>query len=299
MPFVPGQSGNPNGRPAGSRNKRTKNLLDELAARGDKDPAEYLSEVITNHADPALKIQAARLLLPYKYSKLQAIPVPRYIEHPITLPEFQTVEDAETFLARIAVFASSGELDLQAAMELSTLTRNWLSAKYERDEMKLKMANANALPGQHIIKIQGGLPALPGTNITMPDINNGQRVNDTLLPMGPPDNGPLEPPPGEEVGTADRSHRSTNSNRPPIATKWFRATRSQSTLVSRTSDQRRQPRPNMSKNRCVYLPFGYPTPAQSTATHGAANACTGPFHGAQHTGNAAPSTRVTQLCINS
>jgi hypothetical protein len=190
MPFQPGVSANPNGRPAGSRNKRTKELLDMLEARGDKDPLDFLSDVITNGTDPALKVQAAGIAIKYSHSQIAATPAPRYFEHPVTVPDFNTVEDAESFLASIPQLLGSQQLDSQSAMELSTLTRNWLSAIYERDEMHLKMLNANATPGEHVIRIEGGLPKLPGTNTIMPDLNNGQRVNDSTLPLGPPDNGP-------------------------------------------------------------------------------------------------------------
>ena len=74
------------------------------------------------------------------------------------------------------------------------MTRAWLSAKYERDEMHLKMLNANATPGEHVIRIEGGLPVMPGCEgVIMPNLTAGQRVNDHSLPLGPPDNGPCEP----------------------------------------------------------------------------------------------------------
>ncbi len=225
------------------------------------------------------------MLAPYVHSKRGATIVPRYVEHPIDIPEFQTVEDAEKFLGIIPSLLNSGQLDAQLAQDYSTLTRNWLSAQYEKQEFRLKEANANYQPGEHVIKIQGGLPALPGTNILLPNINNGERVNDTTLPLGPPEPSLALAEPATTIEL-------------PIATKWLRATRPQSTVVSWTSDQRRQPRPNMSKNRRVYLALGHPTPAQSTATHRAVNACTGPIHGALHTGNAAPKPTSAQSCIN-
>ncbi len=115
-------------------------------------------------------------------------------------------------------------------MELSTLTRNWLSAKYERDEMRLKMAAANADPNP-VIQIRGGLPALPGTNITMPQINNGQKVTDPALPWGPPDNGPCDASPGEAVLQIQKGEPATtidspsqpNGSAPPDPNqRWFR-----------------------------------------------------------------------------
>jgi hypothetical protein len=36
--FRPGEVGNPNGRPLGSRNKRTKEIINEIIKSGNKDP---------------------------------------------------------------------------------------------------------------------------------------------------------------------------------------------------------------------------------------------------------------------
>jgi Family of unknown function (DUF5681) len=200
MPFQPGNSANPNGRPVGSRNKRTKELFDKLEARGDKDPIDFLSEIVTTHPDPQLRIQAAGLLTPYKHSKQSPLPVPRYVEHPITLPDFVAVEDAEAFLGKIPQLVAAGELDFQSGLDLSTMTRAWLSAKYERDEMKLKMLAANADPNP-TITIKGGLPVMPGLeNMIMPNINNGQRVTDEALPWSnPPPELPQEPRPNTSL----------------------------------------------------------------------------------------------------
>lgn len=191
--WAPGQSGNPNGRPPGSRNKRTKELFETLEGRGDKDPIDYLSDIVTNSKDESLRIQAAGLLTPYKHSKVAATPAPRYIETPITLPDFQTVTDAELFLGQIPVLVARGQLDFQSGTELSGMVTAWINAKYARDELRLKEANANYQTGDHIIKIQGGLPALPGTNVIMPQLN-GHQVADPALPWSEPKQIEPEPP---------------------------------------------------------------------------------------------------------
>ena len=41
--WTSGHSGNPEGRPKGSRNKRTQEILDLIQGRGDKDPLDALS----------------------------------------------------------------------------------------------------------------------------------------------------------------------------------------------------------------------------------------------------------------
>ena len=71
------------------------------------------------------------------------------------------------------------------------MTRAWLSAKYERDEMRIKMAARMQTPPR-ASHIQGGLPVAWTRSVIMPQLN-GHQVNDTTLPLGPPDNGPCEP----------------------------------------------------------------------------------------------------------
>jgi hypothetical protein len=69
-PFQPGQSGNPDGRPVGARNRRTQELWDRLEASGRTDPADYLASVVDDEkADAGLRVTAANALMPYKYSK--------------------------------------------------------------------------------------------------------------------------------------------------------------------------------------------------------------------------------------
>jgi hypothetical protein len=78
--YPPGQSGNSAGRPVGSRNKRDAEIWARLEARGDLDPADLLSSIVTNKDDPKeLRAQAANMLLPYKYSKRAALPPARFV----------------------------------------------------------------------------------------------------------------------------------------------------------------------------------------------------------------------------
>ena len=179
MPFQSGEkwNGNAKGRTPGSRNKRTQEIFDLIKERGDKDPLDFLSEVISsqNHYTPELKVTAANYLTPYLHSKRSvAAPAPRYIDAPVQVPEFQSVDQAETFLASLPVLLGRGELDSQTALELSTLTRAWISARHEREELQLKLADHRGVGAQHIV-ISGGLPRMPGhEDLIMPELNKGQ-----------------------------------------------------------------------------------------------------------------------------
>jgi hypothetical protein len=188
--WQPGQSGNPAGRPKGSRNRRTVEMFELLESRGDKDPIDFLSDYITHGKDDNLKIQAANIVAPYKHSKQSTTPAPRFIPEPITVPNFQTIEEAENYLASLPVLLGKGEIDSQSALELSTLIKNWISAKFDHEELQLKLA-AHGGPAQQIIHIEGGLPTLPGCeNLIMPVLNGHQHEIDAI-------NGEALPAPSE------------------------------------------------------------------------------------------------------
>jgi hypothetical protein len=171
MPFQAGQSGNLNGRTPGTRNKRDAEIWSRLEARGDLDPADFLSSVVTNTKETSeLRTQAANMLMPYKYGKRGAIPPPRFVVDLIAVPNFTSVEVAEAYLASLPVMLGKGELDSQTALELSQLIRNWISAEFDHEELQMKLAAHGGYSEQRIT-IHGGLPPLPGTNITMPVLN--------------------------------------------------------------------------------------------------------------------------------
>ena len=109
--------------------------------------------------------------------KMGTAAAPRYLEEQVEVPDFQTVAQAEAYLAHIPVLLGKGEINSQSALELSTLTKNWLDAIYAHQEYDLKLA-AQGGGTDTTIRIEGGLPPLPGTNINMsnePSLN-GQHV---------------------------------------------------------------------------------------------------------------------------
>ena len=94
--------------------------------------------------------------------------MPRFLDTPINVPEFTSIDQAENFLADLPQRVGRGELDFQSGLDLSTLTRNWLSARHEREELQLKIEHQGG-PRDQTIRLEGGLPALPGTDIIMPE----------------------------------------------------------------------------------------------------------------------------------
>jgi hypothetical protein len=110
---VNGQIGNPNGRPLGSRNKRTKEVIQQIIESNNKDPLITLSEISSSDPDSAIRATAANMLAPYMHSKMQSTPAPRFVEEVFDIPEFTHLSDAEQFLAKIAALTARGELDIQ------------------------------------------------------------------------------------------------------------------------------------------------------------------------------------------
>jgi len=180
MTFQPGHTFSPGRRP-GSRNKRTAEIFNRLESRGDLDPADLLSSIVTNNQEPKeLRIQAAGLLMPYKYSKCGTAPGQVYMDVPLDTPEFTHLSDAEQFLAKVAALVAHGQLDFQAGQNLSALAKNWVDTQYAREELAIKQYNAGSTEHEQTIRIEGGLPALPSTNVTMP-VLDGHAVSEQLL----------------------------------------------------------------------------------------------------------------------
>ena len=195
MTFQPGHTLSPGRRP-GSRNKRTAEIFHRLEDRGDLDPADLLSSIVTNNEEPKeLRIQAAGLLMPYKYSKCGAAPVQVYIDIPLDTPEFTHLSDAEQFLAKVAALVAHGQLDFQAGQNLSALAKNWIDSQYAREELSIKQINAGTTEHEQTIRITGGLPPLPGCNVTMPLLDGKPMTNGHALEPPPPVVPAIEPSP--------------------------------------------------------------------------------------------------------
>jgi hypothetical protein len=183
--WQPGQSGNPKGRKPGSINKRSnEELWRRLEARGDLDPADVLSGIASDlNERKELRIMAANGLMQYKYSKrgLTSEPAPLvYVTEPIELPHVRVSEIGQV-VANIEFrtnLRANGRLDLDASARLVSdqriLGANLIEAA--------KIEAAQGGPPHQEIRISGGLPPLPGTDVIMPefqraDVLEGIKLN--------------------------------------------------------------------------------------------------------------------------
>ena len=168
--WKPGQSGNPNGRPAGARNRSSYELRDRLKARGGKDPAEFLSEIVSNEEEPTdLRIAASDKLMPYYYSKLGAVtppPDPVFMEQAVTLPRPASIRLASENIALLSEMKAQGRIDVATADNLINDNRIILNALI--DEQKLLTAQGGS--PEQTIRIENSPGKLIGTNVIMPDI---------------------------------------------------------------------------------------------------------------------------------
>jgi hypothetical protein len=172
MPFKPGHSGNPRGRPPrGALTKLKLHEQAERAAQGELDSLVVLSRVASSdEVDLPLRVTAAGLLAPYQHARVTK----RKISKPIDLPESTTVEMATAAIAKIASLAAAGELALDEANDLINHQKAFIESKVGSDleaqvailKDTLEKLGEGAVPFG--ITILDGLPVLPGTNIEMP-----------------------------------------------------------------------------------------------------------------------------------
>jgi hypothetical protein len=187
MTFVPGESGNPYGRPPGSRNKRTQQILGEIKKLGHKDPLIALSEIITNSQDESIRATASSMLAPYMHSKS----APKFIEPevPVDFPPLDSLEHAVESIAKVKGALIEGKLSVEDAQILIATDEAYIRGKniMEVQELQdrlytLEQAIASQ-PTTPTLHVQGGLPPLPGANITMPQLNGNQGPR--MLPPSP------------------------------------------------------------------------------------------------------------------
>jgi hypothetical protein len=125
-----------------------------------------------------IRVQAANNIAPYRHSKCGAMPPLRYIEEPITLPNPNPTTDGEISanIAHINQAFAAGRLDLDFY--------NALLAGQREHVVCLKAAPDDNLNAEQVIRIEGGLPDLLGTDIIMPKLN-GHEISGTLAAPAP------------------------------------------------------------------------------------------------------------------
>lgn len=127
--FEPGQSGNPNGRPPGSRNKVTV-AIEQLLEDDAENIAAKAIELAKN-GDPALmRVVLNRLSPPRK---------DRHIAY--TLPPIESVADGLVALGAIADAVAAGELTPSEAKHLSDFIGNYVKA-FEVMELEVRLLQA-------------------------------------------------------------------------------------------------------------------------------------------------------------
>ena len=196
--FQPGESGNPNGRKPGTRNRRTEALWGDLEAKGDIDPAVYLSSVVSDPNKPEeLRTTAASHLMPYKYGKRGTVNPARFIDEPLQLPLPTTIAQARENIAYISDLKAQGRLDIDTADSL--IADNKAAAGILIEEAKLAAQGQGT--GEQVIRIEGGMSQLPGTAIigmeSYPQFNghNGHVIEHANSPAPKPsDNGQVVNP---------------------------------------------------------------------------------------------------------
>jgi hypothetical protein len=195
MTWKPGECGNPNGRKRGSKNARTRAVLEKLD--GKADSLVLLGELVASSEAPvAIRVQAAIGLARYQHA-----PAPRLIRKSIKLPQVETITDATACIAHIGNLAASRKIGLDEAADLVNIQKAYIEAKIGTElEQRIAtiehaLAKANLNLG---IAVVGGLPTMPGhEDMLMPA---------KLLPLSPQpsdlpsDEPPLsgEPPPTDE-----------------------------------------------------------------------------------------------------
>jgi hypothetical protein len=201
MVWKPGQSGNLNGRPRKYPEPppgvdpryfyKQAALRDEYRYSAEElhleDPVLFQHKKMMDDTLPVgLRVAIAANISSYCHPKLGTTAPPRFIETSLEVPDFKSIEEAEAFLATLAQRFASSELGAQSALDLSTLVRNWISAKHATQELALKQLAASAT-GETTIRIEGGLPPLPGTNVIMPTFEvMGKLGPDPSTSSGPP-----------------------------------------------------------------------------------------------------------------
>jgi hypothetical protein len=152
-------------------------LRDEYRAIAEaqdlEDPILFQHRLLTDETIPATaRAVIANQIAPYYRPKLGIMEPAKFIQTPIEVPAFTTCEDAEAFLLLLAQREAAQELDSVSVAAVSARVLDWIHSKRAGQELEIKRINATQDTGDQVIKIEGGLPTLPGCeNLIMPQLN--------------------------------------------------------------------------------------------------------------------------------
>lgn len=191
-----GVSGNPNGRPVHlADGKKVQKRLQEaftsiaefivsVGATNFTNAVDILMAFANDKDTPSsLRISASAAAAPYQSPKKAAVPVPQYIPKPVTVPHPipSSLEQINANIVFITTRKAAGEIDLATADSLITDQRAIAYNLISNEELKIKLLNSPNAVRDQTIRIEGGLPPLPGTNITMPQ--DAPRINGHMTPV--------------------------------------------------------------------------------------------------------------------
>jgi hypothetical protein len=198
MVWKEGESGNPAGRKRGSKNARTRAVIEKI--NGQTDSLVLLADTCASSEAPlAIRVQSAIGLARYQHA-----PAPRLLRNKIDLPEPRTIADATGNIGRIATLVAQRKLGVDEGNDLAAILGKWIEAKVsaELEEriimIEVALAKANINLG---IAVEGGLPDLP----LGPD--DGKLIMPAkLLPLSPqPSDLPTDKPPLDASSTDEPS----------------------------------------------------------------------------------------------
>lgn len=205
-----GQSGNPNGRPIGARNKYTAAIVQYLQENNLNDPLITLAQIQQNSEDEGIRATAANMLAVYIHPKRGAIPTPpppQYFEIQFQIPQARNLDQALKNIAYLSELKATGQIDVLSADSLINDNRTIANALVDEAKILAAGEDPSRLP---VIRVEGGLPRLLGCDIIMPgDLPaeawgwteipykaNGAAIEDNQ-DQGPPTGSP-EPPPTDQ-----------------------------------------------------------------------------------------------------
>jgi hypothetical protein len=178
--WVKGRSGNPAGKPLGRIGKLTpKHVANALEVF-----AVWMTEQFTFELDPnSPHPESVQILL--SFARSDKIPhalriaaataaskhEAQFVYTTLEIPDFETIGQAESFQRHVAKLEAQRKIDTKTASTVIGRVQNWINNQRAAMELDIKRLNADPGSGDQHILITGGPPALPGTEVIMPQIN--------------------------------------------------------------------------------------------------------------------------------